>query len=72
MKRAVRPGWSVRSKSGWPVADPVCTDSQHGPRDATSTIRATVGVWVGVCAAGGAAGVVVRVCGGGGRTVWCL
>src|SRR5438445_11569728 len=73
MKRAVRPGCSVRSKIGWPVADPMCTDSQQGPRDATSTIRATVAVGVTVCAAGGAAGVVVRVCGGGGRTfAWWL
>ena len=66
VKRAVWLGCSVRSKTVWPVADLMCTDSQQGPRDATSTIRETVAVCLVVCGAGEATGLVGRVRAGGG------
>src|SRR5712691_4501335 len=39
-KRALSPGCSVRSKTCGPVAVPLRTASQQGPREATTTIRA--------------------------------
>src|SRR5205823_482303 len=58
------PGWSIRTTIWGPDADPACTDSQQVPREATSTIRAAVGV----CFTVRGAGVVLRVVADGGRS----
>jgi hypothetical protein len=66
VKRAAWLGSNVRSKTVWPAAELMWTDSQQGPRDATSTIREAVAdrVWVGGATV--ASGVVVCVCAAGG------
>jgi hypothetical protein len=61
VKRAVWLGCSVRSKTVRPAAELMWTDSQQGPRDATSTIRETVALRLGVRRGRGAGGVVACV-----------